>query len=97
MTGNPGYGGDSPPAGRRLGQAAQGWFRFAVGDPDMDWLRHLAGLPCHQQVTSHEFTSGRGLGYRASRCVWIPSVTADWCRVPRRCHALLPSPQEERP
>ena len=79
----------------KIAEIAQGWLRYAAGDPHPDWLRHLAGLTCHREVVMHEFAPGSRLGYRTSRCVWLPSVTAPWCGMPRRCHALLPE-QEDR-
>lgn len=74
----------------KITEIAQDVLRYILGDPHADWLRHLAGLTCHREVVAHEFVPGNELGYSRARCVWLPSVTADWCRAPRRCHALAP-------
>lgn len=80
----------------RITENAQGWLRLVLesagGEPHADWLRHLAGLTCHREVVMHEFVPGNELGYSRARCVWLPGVTADWCGMPKRCHALVPDP-----
>lgn len=80
----------------RITENAQGWLRLVLesagGEPRADWLRHLAGLACHREVVMHEFLSGTVMALRPGRCVWLPSVTADWCGMPKRCHALQPDP-----